>query len=139
MTLAIGVTGISRHREIPSRLVDADILCREIRSLLVDNGLGEVSFEVELAARECLNNAVIHGNRSDARKKVALNLQIRKNWIFLQVSDEGYGFNWRKARKVPPPGGANIGGRGLSIVALYAHRMAFNRRGNQVTLWLKRG
>ena len=135
----MGAATISFQREIPSLFAGVDMLCQEIRSLLIDNGLGEVSFEVELAARECLNNAVIHGNRSDARKKVALNLQIRKNWIFLQVSDEGYGFNWRKARKVPPPGGANIGGRGLSIVALYAHRMAFNRRGNQVTLWLKRG
>jgi len=138
MTLAIGVTGISLHREIPSRLVDADILCREIRSLLVDNGLGEASFPVELAARECLNNAIIHGNRGDANKKVALNLQIRRKWIYLRISDEGSGFNWRKAKRAPPPDCAGIRGRGLSIVDLYADRITFNRRGNQVTLRLER-
>jgi serine/threonine-protein kinase RsbW len=138
MTLAMGAANISFQREIPSLLAEVDMLCREIRSLLLDNGLGEVSFPVELAARECLNNAVIHGNRSDASKKVALNLQFRRNCIFLQVSDEGSGFNWRKVKRAPPPGDAGIGGRGLSIVALYAHRITFNRRGNQVTIWLKR-
>ena len=126
------------QREIPSTLAEVDMLCREIRSLLIDNGLGEVGFPVELVARECLNNAVIHGNRRDASKKVALNLQIRRKWILLQVSDEGPGFNWRRVKRAPPPGDADISGRGLSIVTLYARRIAFNRRGNQVTLWLKR-
>ena len=138
MTLAMGAANISLHREIPSRLAEVDMLCREIRSLLVDNGLGEVSFPVELAARECLNNAVIHGNRCDASKKVALNLQFGRKWIFLRVSDEGSGFDWRKVRRAPPPDKAIISGRGLSIAALYAQRIRFNRRGNQVTLWLKR-
>jgi len=138
MTLAMGAANISLHREIPSRLAEVDMLCKEIRSLLVDNGLEDLSFPVELAARECLNNAVIHGNRCDASKKVALNLQIGRKWIFLRVSDEGSGFNWRKARRAPLPGDADISGRGLSIMALYAHRITFNRRGNQVTLWLKR-
>jgi len=134
----MGAANITFHREIPSRLAEVDMLIKEIRSCLVDNGLGEVGFPVELAARECLNNAVIHGNRRDARKKVALNLQIRRKWILLRVSDEGSGFNWRKGKRAPPPGDAGISGRGLSIVALYAHRIVFNRRGNQVTLWLKR-
>jgi hypothetical protein len=70
-------------------------------------------------------------------RKVALNLQIRRKWISLRVSDEGSGFNWRSAKRAPPPGGAGISGWGLSIVALYAHRIRFNRRGNRVALRLK--
>jgi serine/threonine-protein kinase RsbW len=138
MTPADGLRSISLHREIPSRLVEVDVLCREIRSLLMGKGLAEVSFPVELLAREFLNNAVIHGNRGDASKKVALNLRIKRKWISLRISDEGSGFNWRKARRAPPPDQEGVSGRGLSFSTLYAQRIAFNQRGNQVTLWLKR-
>jgi len=138
MTPAMGAARTALEREIPSRLEEVDELCRQIRALLHDQGLGEVSFPVELAARECLNNAVIHGNRGDASKKVALNLQFRRKWILLQVSDEGPGFDWRRAKRTPLPGDESTSGRGLSVLSLFAHRIAFNRRGNRVTLWLKR-
>lgn len=138
MTLAMGVRRISLHREIPSRLPEVDILCREIRALLEDNGLAAVCFGVELLAREFLNNAIVHGNGRDARKKVALNLHIGRKWIYLQIIDQGNGFDWRKARRAPPPDDTVSSGRGLSISTLYAQRIAFNQRGNQVTLWLKK-
>jgi serine/threonine-protein kinase RsbW len=113
-------------------------VCREICSLLEDNGLAAACFPVELVAREWLNNAIVHGNRLDVDKKVALNLLIGRKWIYLQIIDEGPGFNWRKARRAPLPDDTVIGGRGLPISFLYARRITFNQRGNRVTLWLKK-
>ena len=129
---------ISLHREIRSHLAEVDPLCREICSLLEENGLARVCFAAELVARECLNNAIIHGNRRDVGKRVALNLLIKRKWIYLQIIDEGSGFNWRKARRAPLPEDKATSGRGLSISALYADRIRFNRRGNRVTVWLRK-
>jgi serine/threonine-protein kinase RsbW len=129
---------ISLHREIRSHLAEVDPLCREIRSLLEENGLAWVCFAAELVARECLNNAIVHGNRRDVGKKVALNLLIKRKWIYLQIIDEGLGFNWRRATRAPLPEDTAVSGRGLSISALYADRITFNQRGNQVTVWLKK-
>lgn len=124
-------------RKMPSRMACVDALCLEIRALLQTNDLCEAGFAVELLAREVLNNAVIHGNRNDAAKAIMLRIWVGREWIRLQVGDEGCGFAWRKAR----PNGLNTtacSGRGLQLCALYAGRVRFNRRGNQITLWIKK-
>jgi serine/threonine-protein kinase RsbW len=123
------------EQRIPPRLAEAESLCLKIRGLLEENDLGKASFAVELLARECLNNAVIHGNQSRADKSILLRLWLRRNWIRLEVSDQGPGFDWRLARE----GKLSItapAGRGLMLYALYADRVRFNRSGNQITLWI---
>ena len=77
-------------------MADVDSLCLKIRHMLQANGLRPACFPVELLARECLNNAVIHGNRNDADKSIVLRLSVGREWIRLQVSDEGPGFRLAK-------------------------------------------
>jgi serine/threonine-protein kinase RsbW len=128
---------VAFEQRIPSRLADAESLCLKIRGLLEESDLGNASFAVELLARECLNNAVIHGNQNCADKSILLRLCLGRKWIRLEVSDEGPGFDWRLVREdklnttVPS-------GRGLMLYALYAKRVRFNRSGNQITLWIGR-
>jgi serine/threonine-protein kinase RsbW len=56
---------------------------------------------VELALREALNNAVVHGNRLDARKLVHVRCRCKVGeGISLVVSDQGQGFD---ASSVPDP------------------------------------
>lgn len=124
------------RRDIPSRLRAVESLCREIRALLQQHGLAAVAFPVELSARECLNNAALHGNQRAATKRVGLDLRIGRTWIRLQVTDQGRGFNWRRARAAALSEGTKTSGRGLAICTLYAQRVAFNQRGNRITLWL---
>jgi len=135
---AKGAADISLHREIPSRLREVDGVCREIRSLLEGHGLEGSCYPVELVTREFLNNAIIHGNHQEEDKKVGLDLRVGRKWILLRIVDEGTGFNWRKARRMPPPEDTATSGRGLYLGGLYGQRMAFNRRGNRVKVWLKR-
>ena len=83
------------EQRIPSRLDAAESLCLKIRGLLEATDPGEVGFAVELLARECLTNAVVHGNRNHADKSIRLRLWLGRKWICLEVSDEGPGFTGR--------------------------------------------
>lgn len=114
-----------------------EALCQEVRAHLQGNGLAAVAFPVELAARECLVNAAVHGNGAAAGKRVALDLRIGRRWIRIEVSDEGRGFNWRRRRRTAASP-TQTHGRGLGICAQLAGRIAFNQRGNRITLWLSK-
>jgi len=128
---------LSFSQRIPSRLEDAESLCLRIRHTLRSNGLAELCFPVELLARECLANAIDHGNRRNVDKAVELGFIVGRKWIRLEVTDEGPGFRWRGGigRKQDT---AACSGRGLELYSLYADRVRFNRRGNRITLWLGR-
>jgi anti-anti-sigma factor len=128
---------ISLREKIPSRMAEADALCLRVRETLCANGLSRLSFGVELLARECLANAVTHGNRGDADKSILFRLVEGREWIRLEVSDEGPGFAWRKALQTGMNSTA-CSGRGLHLYALYAERVQFNRRGNRITLWISK-
>ena len=126
---------VTFEQRIPSLLAEADSLCLKIRSLLQANEIGAASFPVELLARECLNNAVLHGIENDAERSILLRLWLGRKWIRLEVSDQGPGFDWRNARNNGMDTSVSSG-RGLHLYALYAERVRFNRRGNQITLWV---
>jgi len=126
------------HRVVPSDLTEVDTLCQELKALLQKNGEEKLCFPAELAARECLTNAMIHGNGGDTNKEVTLEARIGRRWVVVKIRDEGSGFDWTKARRTPFPGEEATSGRGLLLVRLYSHHMAFNRPGNQVTLWLEK-
>jgi len=55
----------------------------------------------------------------------------------LAVRDESPGFDWRKANQ-NQSGTTASSGRGLPLYAMYAERVRFNRRGNQITLWIRK-
>lgn len=124
-------------RVVPSRLEEVDGLCAEAKDMLLHHGLALFCFPVDLLTREFMNNAILHGNRRDPGKMVTFMLKIARKWISLTIADEGQGFRWRKARRTRAEE-TDTSGRGLSIGALYANHMVFNRSGNKVTLWLKR-
>jgi len=124
------------RRDVPSRLTAVDRLCGEIRTFLHEHDLCGDAFVVELTARECLNNALEHGNRGRPNSPIQLELRVGRVWILLSVTDQGPGFKWRSSRDVAAQ--ESTGGRGLAICSHYAQRTAFNRRGNRITLWLSK-
>lgn len=133
-TAQIRDSGFSRS--IPSILAEVEGVCQDARKLLERHGQGAQAFGVDLLLREFLNNGILHGNRSDARKRVRAAVRVGRKWIVLRIADEGPGFDWRRMRRSPPDGDA-VSGRGLLIGAMYAQRMQFNRTGSQITLWIR--
>jgi anti-anti-sigma factor len=115
----------------------AEAQCLRIRDTLQANGLGALSFPVELLARECLANAIDHGNRHADDKSIVLRFAVGRKWIRLQVADEGPGFDWRTGLECET-NTTSSSGRGLPLYRLYAERVEFNRSGNRITLWIDR-
>ncbi len=89
---------------------------------------------VELALSEALSNAVIHGNRLDARKLVHVRCSCKVgNGISLIVSDQGQGFD---ASTIPDPAAVeNLEaehGRGIHLMKWAMDEVSFKRRGTEV-------
>ena len=89
---------------------------------------------IELALREALNNAVVHGNRLDARKLVHVRCRCKVGrGISLIVSDQGQGFD---ANGLPDPLAVeNLlaeRGRGIHIMKLAMDQVSFDERGTEV-------
>jgi serine/threonine-protein kinase RsbW len=121
-------------RDLYSKPVEVDSFCCEVRGVLTEIGLSADIFPVEMLLRESLNNALIHGNCCDCGKTVRAEVRVGRKWITLKVADEGAGFNPRKAINASPDPEKTCG-RGLAIYFLYAHRVSFNSKGNQVSFW----
>jgi serine/threonine-protein kinase RsbW len=91
---------------------------------------------VELALREALNNAVVHGNRLDAHKLVHVRCRCKVGeGISLIVSDRGQGFD---PRTIPDPltvENLEAGhGRGIHIMKLVMDEVSFEQRGIEVRM-----
>jgi serine/threonine-protein kinase RsbW len=89
---------------------------------------------VELALREALNNAVVHGNRLDAHKLVHVRCRCKVGeGISLIVSDQGQGFD---PRTIPDPLTVeNLDadhGRGIHLMKLAMDEVSFEQRGTEV-------
>lgn len=142
MRTSIAQTKAGHQREgellltIPSRLAAIEPACEQIRSLLGRRHLEDLEFAVEILARECLNNAILHGNRGLENARVNFGMRIGRKLICLCVRDQGPGFDWRRRASRRLPADTAVEGRGLMVASMYAQRIAFNRLGNQVTLWI---
>src|SRR5687768_12175029 len=57
-------------------------------------GIGEdIAFGVDMAVREAVTNAVVHGNKLDDTKEVELTLRNTPEVFEISVHDQGSGFN----------------------------------------------
>lgn len=89
---------------------------------------------VELALREALNNAVVHGNRLNTHKLVHIRCRCKVGeGISIVVSDQGEGFD---VRTVPDPlADENLKaerGRGIHLMKSAMDAVSFERRGTEV-------
>ena len=102
--------------------------------------LDEIQFhKLMVSLTEAVNNAIIHGNKSDAAKSVRVTCEILPGWLLLMVDDEGKGF---KPEKVGNPlSKENVlreSGRGIFLMRTLMDKVEFDfgREGTQVRLWL---
>jgi len=94
-------------------------------------------FAVELALREALNNAVLHGNRLDPAKFVELHCRcdLRKG-LWLVIRDQGAGFDPTAVPNPVRPAGLNAEhGRGIYLMKSLMDDVSFERGGTEVHMW----
>jgi serine/threonine-protein kinase RsbW len=125
------------YEAIPSTLAALEDVVERLVTLARDVKCDHRHLErVELALREALANAIIHGNRQDPGKKVVVRCFCQPDrGMLLVVEDEGSGFD---PAKVPNPTQAEClletHGRGLFLMRRLVDRVRISRSGRRVTL-----
>lgn len=106
---------------LPSRIDTVATAAAAVAEVL--NGLGvseEATFGIDMAVREAVTNAVIHGNQQDENKTVDVTVKSSPDAIEISVQDQGPGFN---PEEVPDPTAAeNIlktSGRGIFFMRTF--------------------
>jgi len=128
--------GVAADISIPSDPAEARRIQDDIEKLLQGRHVGEHDvFSIKLALEEALVNAIKHGNQMDRTKKVHIAYQLYPDRFDVQISDDGCGFD---PSDVPDPTAfENLErpcGRGLMLMRHYMTAVAFNDRGNGVTM-----
>ncbi len=90
---------------------------------------------IYLCVSEAVVNSIEHGNKSDKRKKVKIQINCKSDKIILEVSDEGEGFNVKTIED--PTLNENIRketGRGIFIMKSLSNSVEYNEYGNSVKI-----
>ena len=88
---------------------------------------------------EAVNNAIIHGNKSNLEKMVRVRCEVLPGWLVVSVQDEGNGFVPEKVRN--PLRKQNLmreNGRGIFLMKTLMEKVEIEHgpSGTQVSLWL---
>jgi len=91
-------------------------------------------FDIELALREALENAVVHGNQEDPETKVHIRCRCQPgNELSIVVTDQGKGFDVEKiVGKGITSDPASEHGRGIQLMKAYMDDVHFERGGAEV-------
>lgn len=124
----------------PSTLESVDHAESEILAAAGQAGFDEdARHEIGMAVRECMVNAVVHGNRYNRNKRVHVKVRVEQAARFtIQITDEGEGF---EMTEVPDPlHETNLlrhSGRGLFLMGAFMDDLKVRKApagGTEVTL-----
>jgi serine/threonine-protein kinase RsbW len=115
------VTAEKTEFTLPSRIDSVEEAAASIAGLLNRSGVDEaVAFGVDMAVREAVTNAVLHGNQQDEKKFVRISAATSPDRLEICVHDDGEGFN---PEDVPnPTASENIlktSGRGIFFMRTF--------------------
>jgi serine/threonine-protein kinase RsbW len=125
------------HIQIPSlieniRIVESFIDNAKEKYAINDDVYGNIM----IAITEAVNNAIIHGNKSDKDKNVSLSLEmIDGSSVKFSVEDQGKGFDYQNlSDPTAPENLENPGGRGIFLMKQLADEVIFLNHGKRVEL-----
>jgi len=95
------VTAETTELSLPSRIETVATAAAAVAEFLTRSGITEdAAFGIDMAVREAVTNAVIHGNHEDKNKTVDVTLKSSPDAVEISVHDQGAGFN---PKEVPDP------------------------------------
>jgi serine/threonine-protein kinase RsbW len=121
---------------IPSDPAEARRVQEQIEQLLLNSAAQTHDvFSIKLALEEALVNAIKHGNQMDRNKSVKIAYRLHADRFEVHIADDGPGFD---PGDVPDPTAfENLErpcGRGLMLMRHYMTHVAYNERGNAVSM-----
>jgi len=85
---------LERDLVISSQLININKVRFFLDEFFIESCLKRSYFNrVLLGISEAVNNSIVHGNKQDVRKNVFLCLKYFDNKLFIEVKDEGIGFD----------------------------------------------
>ncbi len=130
-------------QDYPSTLESVDLAEAEILKAAGEAGFDEdEQHRIGMSVRECMVNAVVHGNRYNRRKPVHVNVVVEQRrdgaQLIIRIADQGEGF---EVHEVPDPLHDNNllrhSGRGLFLMGAFMDDMKVRKlspMGTEVTL-----
>ncbi len=86
---------------LPSRIDTVAAAAAAVAEFVSRSGISDdVAFGIDMAIREAVTNAVLHGNKQDEDKTVDIILKSSPDGVEISVHDQGAGFN---PESVPDP------------------------------------
>jgi serine/threonine-protein kinase RsbW len=132
------------EKEIVSRDFDSTLDSVDTAETLISEAAEKAGFDeddlhkIGMAVRECMVNAVVHGNRYSANKKVHLTVTGTPVRLKIRIADEGEGF---ELSDLPDPlAEENLlrhSGRGIFLIRAFMDDVQVHKlspRGTEVTL-----
>ena len=117
------------------QLLDSTLDSVDVAEEAVLKEAQEVGFDeddlhkIGMSVRECMVNAVVHGNRYNARKKVHVMIQRTSDRLAVVIQDEGEGFDMGE---LPDPlANENLlrhSGRGLLLIQAFMDEFQISNR-----------
>ena len=120
----------------PENIAIIERLIDEIRE---ETTFQEVCYgDVLIAMTEAVNNAIVHGNKLDPSKSVAVEYEIRPADLYFKVVDSGAGFDFDNVPDPTSPENLEKpNGRGVFLMRQLADECAFDDDGRIVELTFK--
>lgn len=124
---------------LESSLDTVDLAEEAVLKVAIEAGLQEEGrYELGMAVREIMTNAVVHGNRYSLNKKVHLVVSREENAVLVKIGDEGDGYTPDcQPDPLAEENLLNQSGRGMMIVRAFVDEVSVTsepRRGTEVTL-----
>jgi serine/threonine-protein kinase RsbW len=128
-----------RRLRIESKLSNLGIVENAVDTITRDAGINKENYgKILVSVMEAVNNAIIHGNKSDEKKFVDIEIMLENSSMSVTVEDQGPGF---KPADVPDPTEPEniekVNGRGVYLMRRLADEIKFNKKGNSVTMTFK--
>lgn len=94
--------------------------------------VGSYYSAVSVATMQAVENAIVHGNSSDSSKDVMLTFGTCRGGIFVEVSDQGSGFDFGQYGELPAD--MDNSGAGIFVMKSLADRVTFSEGGRVVRM-----
>ncbi|OFZ03982.1 MAG: hypothetical protein A2491_11000 [Bacteroidetes bacterium RIFOXYC12_FULL_35_7] len=118
---------------IDSKLTNINKVRVFLEEIFNEFSLNKISFNhVFLGISEAVSNAILHGNKLDAEKRVFIRLNVFENQIHIEVEDEGDGFCDTLFDPTLPENIKCENGRGIYIIRQIADEIVFKEDGRKV-------
>lgn len=92
--------------------------------------VGNYYSAISVAALQAVENAIVHGNGSVVEKMVTVTLGTCRGGVFVEVSDEGSGFDYVRFGSLDDV----TEGQGIFVMKSLSDRMTFSNSGRQVRM-----